>query len=150
VTETQGIRIEYAGCLAHARRPFWRYRDVDPLNCYFLLPAFAVLSSIEDIIDCRGRTEEESQKWRGRYGLKIWQIIKARCEKMMTQYMPNSELHQSAQYVVNHFKELTHYLHEPWIGPTNLQCAYYSPYVLKDECSILVSFSDSAPFLQAS
>jgi Transposase IS66 family len=121
VTETQGIHIEYAGCLAHARRPFWRYRDVDPLNCYFLLRAFAVLSSIEDIIDCRGRTEEESQKWRGRYGLKIWQIIKARCEKMMTQYMPNSELHQSAQYVVNHFKELTHYLHEPWIGPTNNQ-----------------------------
>ena len=35
------FQIYPVASLAHARRPFWRYRDVDPLNCYFLLRAFA-------------------------------------------------------------------------------------------------------------
>jgi hypothetical protein len=115
------MTLNYAGCMAHARRPFWRYRDVDPLNCYPMLRGFMLLSTIEDIIDCNDRTAETTLHWRGRYGRKIWHLLKARCEKMMREHMPTSEMHQSAKYIVTHFAELTHYLNDPWIPPTNNQ-----------------------------
>ena len=115
------ITVTFAGCGAHARRPFWRYRDVDPLNCYPMLRGFMLLSTIEDIIDCNDRTDEVTLHWRGRYGTKIWTLLKARAEKMMLEHMPTSELHQSAKYIVTHFAELTHYLHDPWVHPTNNQ-----------------------------
>ena len=118
---THGFQVVVAGCLAHARRPFWRHREVDPLNCYYLLRGFALLSTVEDIIDCNGRTEEVSQYWRGRFGLKIWNIIKARCEKMLGEHMPSSELHVAAKYVITHFTELTRYLTNSWLHPTNNQ-----------------------------
>jgi Transposase IS66 family len=115
------MTLDYAGCMAHARRPFWRYRDVDPLNCYPMLRGFMLLSALEDIIDCKERTAETTLHWRGRYGRKIWNVLKARCEKMMLEHMPTSEMHQSAKYIVTHFAELTHYLNDPWVPPTNNQ-----------------------------
>jgi len=115
------ITLTFAGCAAHARRPFWRYRDVDPLNCYQMLRGFMLLSTIEDIIDCKDRTDEVTLHWRGRYGKKIWTLLKARAEKMMLEHMPTSEMHQSAKYIVTHFPELTHYLTDPWVHPTNNQ-----------------------------
>ena len=115
------MTVTFAGCAAHARRPFWRYRDVDPLNCYPMLRGFMLLSTIEDIIDCNNRTDEVTMHWRGRYGKKIWNLLKARAEKMMHEHMPTSELHQSAKYIVTHFAELTYYLQDPWVHPTNNQ-----------------------------
>ena len=115
------MTVTFAGCTAHARCPFWRYRDVDPLNCYPMLRGFMLLSTIEDIIDCRDRTDEVTLHWRGRYGKKIWNLLKARAEKMMLEHMPTSELHQSAKYIVTHFAQLTHYLNDPWVHPTNNQ-----------------------------
>jgi Transposase IS66 family len=115
------MTVTFAGCAAHARRPFWRYRDVDPLGCYPMLRGFMLLSTIEDIIDCNDRTDEVTLHWRGRYGKKIWNLLKARAEKMMQEHMPTSELHQSAKYIVTHFTELTHYLNDPWVHPTNNQ-----------------------------
>ena len=35
--------------------------------------------------------------------------------------MPNSELHVAAKYVITHFKELTRYLTNSWLHPTNNQ-----------------------------
>ena len=78
-------------------------------------------SIIEDIIDCNDRTDEVTLHWRGRYGKKIWTLLKARAEKMMLEHMPTSEMHQSAKYIVTHFPELTHYLNDPWVHPTNNQ-----------------------------
>jgi len=115
------LSLTFAGCAAHARRPFWRYRDVDPLNCYQMLRGFMLLSTIEDIIDCGDRTDKVTLHWRGRFGKKIWDLLRARAEKMMLEHMPTSELHQSAKYIVTHFGELTHYLNDPWVHPTNNQ-----------------------------
>lgn len=118
-TDTKHFSLDYAGCLAHSRRPFWRYRDVDPLNCYQILRGFMLLSMVEDIIDCRERTEETTNYWRGKYGRKIWNLLRARCEKMMQEHMPNSELHSAAQYLVKNFEKLTYYLTDSWVSPTN-------------------------------
>ena len=128
-----GLRL--AGCGAHARRPFWRYRADDESLCYFMLRGFLMLSEIETKIDSLGRTRENVLKIRGRYGLLVWQALKNRCQLAVTGWMrgpatyprgitPNiwpkgSELHRAAMYVVNHFEQLTLYLNHPELEYTN-------------------------------
>ena len=111
----------YAGCMAHARRPFWRFREDDPLITYFFLRGFALLSVVEDIIDIHERTEEQTLYWRKKYALKIWNILKRRAEIMIRQHMPSSDLHKAANYIINNFGELTRYLYDSWLHPTNNQ-----------------------------
>jgi hypothetical protein len=124
-----------AGCGAHARRPFWRFRDKDKSLCYFLLKGFLLLSAIEARIDERGRTRENVLRYRNRYGRRIWLAMRSRCIAAVTGevsspgiypsgitpsvWPPNTDLHRAAQYVINHFEELTLYLEHPELEYTN-------------------------------
>jgi hypothetical protein len=124
-----------AGCGAHARRPFWRYRNDDQSLCYFMLRGFLTLSEIESKIDERGRTRENVLKLRTRYGRLVWLAMKNRCQLAVTGYIrgmatyprgitPNvwpkgTELHRAAMYIINHFDELTLYLKHPELEYTN-------------------------------
>jgi hypothetical protein len=124
-----------AGCGAHARRPFWRYRKDDESLCYFMLRGFLMLSELETKIDSLGRTRENVLKIRGRYGRLVWLALKNRCHAAATGQVPGfatyprgiipnvwpkgSELHRAAMYVVNHFEELTRYLKHPELEYTN-------------------------------
>lgn len=129
------FHLKLAGCGAHARRPFWRYRTEDESLCYFMLRGFLKLSKIEHRIDAMGRTRENTLRLRGRYGRKIWQALYNRCVAATTGQIPGpatypqgvtpniwppgSELHGAAQYVVKHFAELTLYLEHPELEYTN-------------------------------
>ncbi len=124
-----------AGCGAHARRPFWRYKEDDGALCYFMLRGFVMLSQIEDRIDARGRSRESILKLRGRYAKWVWQALRHRaiaaasgevlglatyrkdCEPQV--WPPGTELHVACKYVVNHFEELTRYLGNPHLHYTN-------------------------------
>lgn len=77
-----------AGCGAHARRPFFRFRTDDESLCYFMLRGFLILSEIEAKIDRRGRTRQNVLKLRGRYGLLVWQALKNRCHAAVTGHVP--------------------------------------------------------------
>lgn len=131
------FKLMLAGCGAHARRPFWRYREDDGLLCYFMLRGFLSLSKIEGLIDARGRTKANVLRYRQRYALKIWQALRNRCllstgtqapQARFTLrkdafapdiWPPNSELHRACMYVINHFDELTLYLDNPFLKYTN-------------------------------
>jgi hypothetical protein len=129
------IKLKLAGCGAHARRPFWRYRAEDEALCYFMLRGFLKLSKIEHRIDATGRTRENTLRLRKRYGSKIWQAMYNRCLAATTGQIPgpatypsgvtpniwppDSELHGAAQYVVKNFAELTLYLEHPELEYTN-------------------------------
>ena len=119
--ENPHFQYTYAGCMAHARRPFWRFRADDPSNTYVFLNGFALLSHVEDIIDIHERTEEATLYWRQKYALKIWNILKRRAEIMIQQHMPNSDLYRAANYIIKNFGELTRYLYDSWLHPTNNQ-----------------------------
>ena len=119
--ESHHFKYTYAGCTAHARRPFWRFRAEDPLNTYFFLRGFALLSVVEDIIDIHERTEEGTLYWRKKFALKIWNILKRRAEIMIQQHMPSSDLHKAANYIIKNFEELTRYLYDSWLHSTNNQ-----------------------------
>jgi hypothetical protein len=129
------FQMALAGCGAHARRPFWRFRDQDESLCYFMLRGFLLLSRIEKLIDARGRTHERVLKLRGKYGRRVWQALKNRCIAATTGnvptpgtypsgirpnvWPPGSELHKAAAYVINHFKSLTLYLDHTALEYTN-------------------------------
>lgn len=129
------FQIEVAGCAAHARRPFWRYREDDMSLCYSLLKGFLKLSHLESVIDARGRTRENVLKYRGRYGRLYWEAIRNRCEAAVSGkvpgfacypkgimpdiWPPGTDLHKAAMYIINHFDELTLYLGTPELAYTN-------------------------------
>jgi len=77
------FNIRYAGCAAHARRPFWRHRNDEPRICHWMLSAFLVLEHIEERIDALGRTSETILKLRGKFGRKVWEAMRKRCESVM-------------------------------------------------------------------
>ena len=129
------IELIIAGCGAHARRPFWRYKDDDGALCYFMLRGFLMLSQIEKGIDYRGRTKATVLKLRGRYAKWVWQALRHRAIAATTGeikgfatyrkdcgpdiWPPGTELHRACQYVINHFDELTKYLSNPHLHFTN-------------------------------
>lgn len=127
--------LEIAGCGAHARRPFWRWKEEDPILCYFMLRGFLALSRLEDRIDAKGRTHANVLRMRGRYGRKIWEAIYNRCVAATTGHSPGRftlnkrkyndvwppghDLHVACKYVINHFDELTLYLGNAYLAYTN-------------------------------
>ncbi len=127
--------LAIAGCGAHARRPFWRFRSEDESLCYFMLRGFLLLTKIEKMIDAKGRTHANVLKLRTRYARWVWSAIKNRCIAAVTgqppgpatypkDIMPNvwppgTELYKAAKYIINHFTELTLYLDHPALKYTN-------------------------------
>jgi hypothetical protein len=131
------FKLILAGCGAHARRPFWRYREEDGLLCYFMLRGFLSLAKIEGLVDAKGRTKANVLRYRGRYSRRVWQALRNRCllstgaaapgarftlrKDAFTPdiWPPGTELHRACMYVINHFEELTLYLDNPFLKYTN-------------------------------
>jgi hypothetical protein len=127
--------FNFAGCGAHARRPFWRYREEDPSLCYFMLRGFAMLSQIEQRIDLRGRNAAIILKYRQRYARMVWEALRNRCETALTGknvsryplkfavqprlWPTGMDLHKACNYVVKNFAALTLYLSNPKLQYTN-------------------------------
>ena len=127
--------LSIAGCGAHARRPFWRYRDEDENFCYFMLRGFWLLSYIEKLIDSHGRSEQDILRYRKRYASKVWQALRNRCIAVTTGQSPGqftyrkgnspqvwppaTELNRAANYVINHFEKLTLYISHAHLQYTN-------------------------------
>lgn len=129
------FQIRIAGCGAHARRPFHRYREDDAELCYYLLRAFLKLSHLETRIDEKGRTTANVLRYRSRYGKMIWAAIHNRCQAAVTGQItnrncvrvtgkanvwpPSSDLHTACMYIINHYESLTLYLTDPILKATN-------------------------------
>ncbi len=127
--------LQIAGCGAHARRPFWRMKEEDPILCYFMLRGFLALSRLEDRITAMGRTKKNVLRMRGRFGRMIWQALYNRCVHATTGHCPGrftlvkttfndvwpagSDLYVACKYIINHFPELTLYLDNPYLAYTN-------------------------------
>lgn len=115
------FEIEFFGCTAHARRPFYRYRERDPDLCYFMLRAFAILARVEDKIEDSGNTEKNIIYHRQKYSKVIWKIIHKKCLEIMNgkKWPPGSNLYEAAEYIIKHYKKLTKYLYNAEINPNN-------------------------------
>lgn len=115
------FNIKYFGCSAHARRPFYRFRDRDPELCYFMLRAFSILAKVELKIDYLGRSEKNILYFRRKYSDKIWKIIKNKCSKVIEEknWPPSSSLYDACLYILNHYEKLTKYINHPEVDSHN-------------------------------
>ena len=126
--------VKYAGCMSHARRPLWRHRHEYHGVCFYLLRAFAILSKIERELAESGASPDEVIKRRGRYSQKVWGIIINYCKQIVGKIPreerlkdiplipPDSPIYKAASYILNHDKELMHYLEDPFVFLTNNHC----------------------------
>ena len=120
--EPKHLNLEYLGCSAHARRPFWRYRndsDSDIMYyCYTMLLLFDKIADfdrdakdtgvLQNIVNSR----QQEQK-------PLWDEILQYAKEIQDQFAPNSDFAKSADYIVNNFAKLTKYLSEPLLKPDN-------------------------------
>ena len=122
--------IVFAGCSSHARRPFKIHSADDDALCDQMLCYFLMLTKMEKRIDERGRTLRRTLFYRQKYGKMIWEkiiklsksVLNARSlSECSDHYLwpPSSKFGIACKYVVKHFSELTVYLANPRIPPTN-------------------------------
>ena len=113
------FKVRFIGCSAHARRPFALYEDDDPVMCGAMLHAFTGLAIHEDQLDVWGRNEKNVLAVRGAESREQWTRILDYANTMTLQWSKGTTLGAAARYVINHFEELTAYLDDPRLEPSN-------------------------------
>jgi hypothetical protein len=115
------FKIRFIGCSAHARRPFALYEDDDPVMCGAMLHLFTGLAIHEDQLDVYGRNEKNVLAVRGAESREMWDGILDYANTMAQQWSKATNLGVAARYVINHFEELTAYLDDARLEPSNTQ-----------------------------
>jgi hypothetical protein len=113
------FHIRFIGCSAHARRPFALYQDEDPDYCAFMLHLFLGLAIDEQELDAQGRNRENVLAVRQNDSRATWNEILELVRQMAQRWSPASKLGDGARYIINHFDQLTAYLDDPRLEPSN-------------------------------
>jgi hypothetical protein len=123
------INAIYIGCLHHARRPCFRYRDRDPGTAFCLLRCFAILARLEEWIQRGPLTEKRILKLRKRYGRKIWALMLWICHSVVKgqqhpfaknkKWKKGDKIYSACAYMLRHRKKLTYYLGQADLDPDN-------------------------------
>jgi transposase len=113
------LNIRFIGCSAHARRPFALYQDQDPVRCGAMLHLFTGLAIHEDQLDEFGRNPQNVLAVRGAESRELWNDILQLAKKMANWWSKATNLGAAARYIINHFEELTAYLDDPRLEPSN-------------------------------
>lgn len=105
------VSITYAGCSAHARRPFYRYAPHRLEDCLEILDYFKMIAIIEDMIKSdppkerlwlRSKDENSEQYF--------WALIKTKCEELTQIFSDQTPLGKASRYVLRNYDALTMYL----------------------------------------
>ena len=113
------FNIKFIGCGAHARRPFALYEDEDPDRCAYMLHLFLGLALDEQGLDAAGRNRENVLAVRRDDSRPRWAEILDLARDMTEQWSPASKLGDGARYIIKHFGQLTAYLDDPRLEPSN-------------------------------
>jgi hypothetical protein len=113
------FKIRFIGCCAHARRPFALYEDEDPVMCGAILHQFLGIAIHEQQLDVFGRNPKNVLAVRQNESREMWDGILGYANTMAERWSKATNLGAAARYVINHFKELTAYLDDPRLEPSN-------------------------------
>jgi hypothetical protein len=111
--------IRLIGCTAHARRPFALYEHEDPVNCSYMLHLFKGLAIHEQRLDVHGRNRENVLAVRQVDSRELWEEIRELATDMADKWSKATKLGTGARYILNHYDELTAYLDDPRLEPSN-------------------------------
>gem|GEM_PF-7006699 len=138
------LSLVFIGCAAHARRPFWRYRnDVDPsigYHCYTMLLLFDKVFDSDRDARATGNDKKILQA-RAEEQRPLWEEIKNQAQEILEGFAPNSEMANAANYIIDNFEKLTRYLTDPRLKPDNNRAERYLRYekVMLDNSKFRVS-----------
>lgn len=113
------FKITYAGCSAHARRPFANYEHEDPVDCAYMLHLFLGLAIHENCLDRYGRNYENVSAVRGNESRDMWNSILELANDMAEKWSKETKLGAAARYIIKNFDKLTVYINDPRIEYTN-------------------------------
>jgi hypothetical protein len=113
------FKVRLIGCSAHARRPFAQNEDEDPTCCAFMLHLFAGLAMHEERLDVHGRNRDNVLAVRQVDSRGLWEDIRELATLMEQKWSQGTKLGTAARYILNHYEELTAYLDDPRLEPTN-------------------------------
>lgn len=113
------FKIRLIACSAHARRPFALYEDEDPVMCGAMLHLFLGLAIHEQQLDVFGRNPQNVLAVRGAESRELWNEIREYANDMTERWSKATNLGAGARYIINHFEELTAYLDDPRLEPSN-------------------------------
>ena len=110
------------GCNAHARRPFARMQEDDPLAAT-MVALYGELFAVERQANATGLTDDAlfalRLKLRTEHSAGIMVRIKDHAERVARERPPSHELHVGANYVINHWDKLTKFLTDGRLPPDN-------------------------------
>lgn len=105
------VKITYAGCAAHARRPFFKYAMRDPHNCLEILDYFTYLFRLEKDFQCQPSKVLLQARQDPEKGSQFaWNRIIEICEEFVLKYSSTNPLGKGARYVLRHKDALTLHL----------------------------------------
>lgn len=111
--------IEKFGCLAHARRPFFKYKDLDPELCNKILEEFQMIAVVEGMFKELGRADEHIFYARFAQERPRLKKIFELCEEILKKWPPKSELGKAASYFIENNSTIIKYIHHSEIASTN-------------------------------
>jgi hypothetical protein len=101
------VKVQYAGCASHARRPFKRHMNADPVICIDGLDFFRGLFHIEELL-AEGR-EHHKEEVRRETSMSFWNDLKELSEETLTKWSPSTALGEAANYILGNYDALTLY-----------------------------------------
>jgi len=113
------FKIRFIGCSAHARRPFALYEDEDPVMCGAVLHQFQGIAIHEQQLDVFGRNPKNVLAVRQNESRRMWNGIRGFATTMAERWSKATNLGAAARYVIKHYAELTAYLDDPRLEPSN-------------------------------
>ena len=111
--------IEIFGCLPHARRPFFKYKDLDPELCNKILEEFQMIAVTEGMFKELVYEDEFIFYTRLSQEMPRLKKISELCQKILAKWPPTSELGKAANYFINNYPIITKYIYHSEISSTN-------------------------------
>jgi hypothetical protein len=111
--------FRFIGCSAHARRPFALYEGDDPMYCAHILHLFTGLAMYEERLDAHGRNRHNVLAVRQHDSRKLWEQIRQLATKLASRWSKESKLGAGARYIIKYYDQLTAYLDDARLEPTN-------------------------------
>jgi hypothetical protein len=104
------ITIQYGGCAAHARRPFFRYIRDDLEPCLEILDYLRYVFEVGSMV--KSDSPADRVRWRNNKvgAAPIWKELRANCEEMAKKFSSATPLGDAARYLLRHYDALTLYL----------------------------------------
>lgn len=113
-----------ANCIAHARRNFVELVDRFPDDCTFVIEKLGTVYHNDELTKQQNMSDDQRLDYHKQHSASVMDDLKRWCNRQIDEAIaePNSGLGKAIQYMLNHWKKLTRFLHVPGAPLDNNVC----------------------------